>query len=185
MKLTKSTFVSAAIALLLAGCTGSPQPAVTVTQEVTVTAEPVETATQTEEPEADEIEEEDSWDSVLAIKLVEFSVSNAECSYSDGLLELRATITNVSAKEIIAIDAGAWITDVFGEQIKGLDISSDEKIAPGDSINVGSWGNACYDLNQFSADDNRLLDMDDLDASTDVEFIVNKIAFTGGEIIDY
>ena len=184
MRLSNSISL-AGIALLLAGCTTDPQPAVTVTQEVTVTAEPVETAVETEEPEPTQVEDEDSWETVLAIKLVEFSVSNAECSYSDGLLELRATVTNVSDTEIIAIDAGAWITDVFGEQIKGLDISTDEKIAPGESVNVGSWGNACYDLNQFSADDNRLLDMEDLDASTDVEFIVNKIAFSDGEIVSY
>lgn len=182
MKTSKYTALLMALLLTLSGCTGTPQPAVTVT----VTAEPSVTATspeKTEEPSPDP--EESSWEESLKIELVEFSVSKAECSYSDGSLELRATVTNISGKDIVAIDAAAIINDVFDEQIKGLSISSDEKLVAGDSVNVGSWGNSCYDLNQFSSDDNRLLDMKDLDSSAKVEFQVRKIAFSDGEVVEY
>lgn len=182
MKTTRTISLFAAFLLTMSGCSGTPQPAVTVT----VTAEPTETASAEDKTEEASPEpEESSWEESLRIELVEFSVSKAECSYSDGSLELRATVTNISGRDIVAIDAAALINDVFDEQIKGLNISSDKKLLAGDSVNVGSWGNSCYDLNQFSSDDNRLLDMEDLGSSTKVQFQVRKIAFSDGEVIEY
>jgi hypothetical protein len=183
MRTTRALTLLIALPLVLSGCSGTPQPEVTVT----VTAEPTETSSASPEPsqEASPDATEVSWDSSLEVQLVEFSVSKAKCSYSDGSLEMRATVANISGRDIIAIDVAALINDVFGEEIMGMDLSSDKKLAAGESVNVGSWGNSCFSLNQFSSDHNRLLDMDDLDASTDVEFQVRKIAFSDGEIVEY
>lgn len=175
------------ISMSLTGCSAASQPAVTVTATETVTAQPEEEKTETAETAEEDVEDQSdlSWESSLRVELVEFSVSKADCSYSDGSLEMRATITNISGRDIVAIDAAAIVNDVFGEQIKGLNISSDKRLLAGESVNVGSWGSSCYDLNQFSSDDNRLLDMEDLEVSTSVEFQIQKIAFADGEIAEY
>lgn len=187
MKTTKGLIPLLIISLSLSGCSAASQPAVTVTATETVTAQPEEQKPESAETAEESIEDQSamSWESSLLVDLVEFSVSKADCSYSDGSLEMRATITNISGRDIVAIDAAALINDVFGEQIKGLDISSDKRLLAGESVNVGSWGSSCYDLNQFSSDDNRLLDMEDLEVSTSVEFQVRKIAFSDGEIAEY
>ncbi len=167
------------IALTLSGCS---QPTPTAT--VTVTADPTEVEVETTESTEPEVVDP-KWEDFLEANLVEFSVSKAECSYSDGSLELRVTLTNLSDRNIVAIDAVALINDIFDEEIKGLNISSDESLAAGDSVNVGSWGSSCYDLNQFSSEDNRLLDMEDLDKTTDVVIEVRKIAFEDGEVLEF
>jgi hypothetical protein len=125
------------------------------------------------------------WTDYVTAELVEFSVSNAECSYSDGSLELLVTLTNVSDKKIIAVDASATVNDVFGEEINRYSISGDKSFGPGKQLNVGSWGNSCYDLNKYSSEDQRLLDMEDLDTTTDVVIKVSKIAFEGGEVLEF
>ena len=183
MNLSKSATISISALLIVSvsGCSGEPQPTVTVT----VTEQAPVKASQTAEASAPEVIDEAIWEDFLSYKLVEFSVSNSECSYSDGSLTMRVTFTNKSERDILAIEASAAIEDIFGESLKGLNISSDESLGSGDSINVGSWGSTCYDLNDFSSDDKRLLDMEDLEKTTDVVIGVTKIAFADGEVLEF
>lgn len=151
-------------------------------------------ATPSEEPSS-QVESETSesstettssdWTKYVTADLVEFSVSNSKCSYSDGSLELLVVLTNVSDKKILAIDASATVNDIFGEQINGYNISEDKSFGPGKQLNVGSWGDSCFELSDYSSEDRRLLEMEDLEATTDVVIKIQKIAFEGGEILEF
>lgn len=138
-----------------------------------------------DDQEAEEVDEGDGWTEYVSFSLVEFSVSNAECSYSDGSVEIRATMTNNSDKAIVAFEAFASINDVFGERINGYNISTDETVPPGETAQLGSWGNSCYSLNRFSSDDQRLLEIDDLEAKTEVELVASRLAFEDGEVVEF
>jgi hypothetical protein len=124
-----------------------------------------------------------TWEDFLKYDIVQYSVSNAECDYSEGSLEFILDFTNISKKKIIAISASANILDVFGEEIKGLNISTDEAVAPGSVVKVGSMGNSCWELNQYDSDDMRLKEMDL--KTTKVEIEVTKIAYSDGEIVEF
>ena len=179
--------VGVALVALLAGCTATPNTmsGQSDQSEQSTSSSEAEESTDSESSDGSEDSTSTDWTNYVTAELVEFSVSNAECSYSDGTLELLVTLTNVSDKKIIAVDASATVNDVFGEEINGYNISGDKSFGPGKKLKVGSWGNSCYDLNQFSSEDNRLLDMEDLDSTTDVVIKISKIAFEGGEVLEF
>ena len=149
---------------------------------------PSEEPTSQSESEASESSTETTssdWTKYVTADLVEFSVSRSKCSYSDGSVELLVVLTNVSDKKILAVDASATVNDIFGEQINGYNISEDKSFGPGEELKVGSWGSTCYSLRDSSSDDRRLLAMEDLNATTDVVIKIQKIAFEGGEILEF
>lgn len=125
----------------------------------------------------------DEWTNYLSQQVAEFSVSNAECSYTKGTLEVQVKFTNISDRPIAAIDANGTVNDVFGEKQMGVDLSVAKKVSPGKSVNAGSWGSSCYSLNPYIAEQAGLLDMDPENINLVVE--VTKIAFTDGEIIEF
>ena len=125
------------------------------------------------------------WTKFVTADLEEFSVSNNSCSYSDGSLEILVVLTNVSGKKILAVDASATVNDIFGEEIIVFDISEDKSFGPGKKLKVGSWGNSCYSLSDYSSEERRLMEMEDLEATTDLVIKVEKIAFEGGEILEF
>lgn len=125
------------------------------------------------------------WTNFVTAEVVEFSVSNSSCSYSDGSLELLVVLTNVSDKKILAVDASATVNDIFGEEIKGLNLSEDKSFGPGKKLKVGSWGNSCWSLSDYSSGERRLMEMEDLETKTDLVIEVEKIAFEGGEILEF
>ena len=183
----RHVIVGVALIALLAGCTATPS---TMSGESDQSGQPTassesEDSSESESSDGSEDLPSTDWTNYVTAELVEFSVSKAECSYSDGTLELLVTLTNVSEKTIIAVDAAATVNDVFGEEINAYNISGDKSFGPGEKLNVGSWGSSCYDLNQYSSEDNRLLDMEDLDATTDVVIKIRKIAFEGGEVLEF
>lgn len=183
----KHCIAGVALIALLAGCTASPGTTSSDSDQSgsSATSNGSEESAGSESSDASEDATATDWTNYVTAELVEFSVSNAECSYSDGSLELLVTLTNVSDKKIIAVDASAIVNDVFGEEINGYNISGDKSFGPGKQLKVGSWGNSCYDLNQFSSEDQRLLDMEDLETTTDVVIKVSKIAFEGGEVLEF
>lgn len=173
--------VLATVVVLTACTSGQPQPAITVT----VTPEPpVAEQSPTVAPAPKAVAEE-TWTDFLSHELIEFSVSNVDCSYSDGSMEMLVTFKNISDREMIAIEASATVNDVFDEQMTGVNISSDKSLAAGDSVNVGSWGSSCFPLSDISGDDRRLLEMDNLEKKTKVKISVTKIAFDDGEIVEF
>ena len=123
----------------------------------------------------------------VRVSLVEYAVSNEKCSYRDGSLKLRATLTNLTDKTIIAAEVSARINDVFGEEIgRGFDISSDETVGPGSEVNLGTWGNSCFSLSANIGDQKRLLDFQgDLNTKTTLVISVTRIAFDDGEIVEF
>ena len=125
----------------------------------------------------------DEWTNYLSQQVAEFSVSKAECSYTKGTLEVQVKFTNISDRPIAAIDAGGTVNDVFGEKQMAVDLSVAKKVAPGKSVNAGSWGSSCYSLNPYIAEQAGLLDMDPENINLVVE--VTKIAFVDGEIIEF
>ncbi len=125
----------------------------------------------------------DEWSNYLSYEVSEFSVSKAECSYSDGSLEVLVKFKNISERPIAAVDAAGTVNDVFGEKKIGVNLSVAKKIAPGASANAGSWGSSCYSLNSYSADESSLLEADPETLKLVVE--VSKIAFVDGEIIEF
>lgn len=127
-----------------------------------------------------------STEDFVRITLVEFSVSNQKCSFGDGSLEIRAVLTNVTDKAILAAEVDADILDVFGESIgRGFNISTDETIAPGADANLGTWGNSCFRLSN-RGDDRRLLEMkDELDTKANLVISVTRIAFDDGEVVQF
>lgn len=125
----------------------------------------------------------DEWTNYLTNVVSEFSVSKAECSYTDGSLEVQVKFTNISDKAIAAVDATGTINDVFGEKKMAVDLSVAKKMAVGASANAGSWGRSCFSLNPYIADQANLLDMDPETIKLVVE--VSKIAFVDGQIIEF
>lgn len=123
------------------------------------------------------------WQDILKYDIAQYSVSNAECDYSSGALEFILNFTNLTDKKIIAISASAKIMDVFDEEIKGLNISTDEALGPKETIKVGSTGNSCWSLNKYDSDDMRLKEMDL--KTTRVVIEVSKIAYANGEVVEF
>lgn len=118
-------------------------------------------------------------------EIVEFSVSKSDCSYDDGTLELLAKFTNITSRDILAIEASAEVQDLFGEKIMGLNLSSDKLLTSGQTVNVGSWGSSCWGLNNYNSDELRLMNMTDVSELTKIVIQVNKIAFKDGEILEF
>lgn len=110
---------------------------------------------------------------------------NRECDYSTGYLNLQITIKNTSDKEIAAIEASADINDVFEKNLMSLNIPMDKSLAPGDSTVIGSVGGACWGMNPYIADEQRLRDMEDVHKTTRVDFNVSKIAFSDGLVKEF
>ncbi len=127
--------------------------------------------------------QKDDWTNYLTSTIVEFSVSKAECSYSKGSLEALIKFKNISDKTIVAIEASGTVNNVFGEKQMGIDLSESKKVAPGKTVNAGSWGSSCWSLNQFISEQIGLLDMDPETIKLVVE--VSKIAFDNGEILEF
>lgn len=125
----------------------------------------------------------DEWTNYVSEQTIEFSVSEAECSYSRGTLEVLVKFKNISNRTIAAIEAYGSVNDVFGERQMGVKLSVAKKIAPGKSVNAGSWGSSCYSLNPYIAKEAGLIDMDPENRKLVVE--VTKIAFTDGEIVEF
>ena len=183
----KKALTGIGLLALLVGCSSAPNTA-GIYNDSTLDSSSLGDADNSSGSESTESGNDSSsldWTNYVTAELVEFSVSNAECSYSDGSLELLVTFTNVSDKKVIAVEALALVNDVFGEEINRYTISGDKSFGPGKEFKAGSWGNSCYEMNEYSSEDNRLLDMEDLDSTTDVVIKVSKIAFEGGEILEF
>lgn len=123
----------------------------------------------------------------VRISLVNFSVSNEECSYGDGSLFIQAKLTNLTDRSILAAEVSATVTDVFGESIgRGYNISTDETIGPRAEANLGTWANTCFRLSDASGDDRRLLEIgSELETKTDLVIDVTRIAFDDGEVVEF
>jgi len=132
-----------------------------------------------------EVSQSVKWGEVLREELVEFSVSKSDCSYDDGSLELLAKFTNIYSKEILAIKASAEIQDLFGENLMVLTLDSDQSLAPGKTVNVGSWGSSCFGLNNYDSDQLRLMEMINVSELTKVVIQVSMVAFKDGEILAF
>ena len=133
----------------------------------------------------DDVGQSQKWGEILKAEITEFSVSTSDCSYDDGSLELLVKLTNVSSREILAIDASAEVQDLFGEKIMGLNLSSDDSLPPGQTANVGSWGSSCFGLNNYSSNELRLMEMSNVSEQTKVVIEVSKVAFKDGEVIEF
>lgn len=179
--------VGVALIALLAGCTVTPNKILGESDQSgqSTTSSEAEESSDSESSDGSEDLTSTDWTDYVTAELVEFSVSNAECGFRDGTMEVLVTFTNVSEKKIIAVDAFANIYDIFGEEMNSVDLFGDKSFGPGKTLKVGSWGNGCYGLNDYSSEDQRLLDMEDLAATTDIVITVSKIAFEGGEVLEF
>ena len=169
---------------LLTGCSqSSPVPTVTVTETVEAAqSEVIEPSS----PSKVEVIEAPEWEDFLDGNLVELSVSKAECGFAtDGSLDLLVTFKNTTDRKMLAISADVEVMDLFGERLIGVNISSDDSILAGASVNVGSWGSNCYSLNEYKSEDLRLLAMEDVSKTTEVVINVSKIAFEDGEVLEF
>ena len=133
----------------------------------------------------EDISQSKKWGEILKAEITEFSVSKSDCNYDDGSLELLVKLTNISSREILAIDASAEVQDLFGEKIMGLNLSSDKLLPPGQTANVGSWGSSCWGLNNYSSGESRLMDMSSVSELTKIVIEVSKVAFKDGEILEF
>ena len=163
------------MSMMVSGCGGSNEKAES-------NSNPSDSPTTSTEDNATQLKK---WSKFLKEEIVEFSVSKSDCSYDDGSLELLVKLTNITSREILAIDGSAEVQDVFGEKIMRLNLSSDKSLAAGQTVNVGSWGSSCWGLNNYSSDEARLMEMDNVSESTKVVIEVSKIAFKDGEILEF
>lgn len=167
MKKTIGIALALLLSTALSGCSGSS----------------IETSGTTSSGESQTEALKDEWTNYLSQQTIEFSVSNAECSYTNGTLEVLVKFTNISDRTIAAIDANGTINNVFGEEQMAVNLSVSKKVAAGKSVNAGSWGSSCYSLNPYIAGEAGLLEMDPENIKLVVE--VTKIAFSDGEIIEF
>ena len=174
MKIQVSLFVLI-ISMLITGCGSDGENSVS---KIDSTESPTSSTNE-------DIRQNKKWGEILKAEIIEFSVSKANCSYDDGTLELLVKLTNISSKEILAIDASAEIQDLFGEKIMGLNLDSDKLLPPGQIANVGSWGSSCWGLNNYNSDETRLMEMINVSELTKIVIEVSKIAFRDGEILEF
>jgi len=105
-----------------------------------------------------------------------------ECSYSDGYLDMQINVTNLSQAAIIAGEASISIQDLFGNEIMGLNVPIDRKIASGATETVGSTGGTCWGLGNYGGE-LRLKEMADPYSGTKVVFYLQSLALESGEIL--
>lgn len=125
------------------------------------------------------------WNKYLEAELVEFSVSDKPCTFNAKSLELLVTLTNKTELNILDVEATASIQDLNGDEITVLNLPGDGTLKPSEKLNVGSWGELCYDMDHSSQRAKGLLELENLEAETAVVITVNKISFENGEVLEF
>lgn len=125
------------------------------------------------------------WTNFVDAELVEFSVVDTPCTFSQKSLELLVTLTNNTEQKIVEIKASASINDLEGDQITELNLPGGGSFGPAEQLNLGSWGELCYDMDHSSQRAKQLLELEDLGAKTDVVIQVKKITFESGQSLEF
>lgn len=125
------------------------------------------------------------WNKHIEAELVEFAVTEKPCTFNAKSLELLVTLTNKTELNIIDVEATASIQDAKGSEITELNLVGDGSFGPSEQLNVGSWGELCYDLDHSSQRAKGLLELENLEAETAVVIKVNKISFENGEVLEF
>lgn len=125
------------------------------------------------------------WSLFVDAQLVEFSVSDTPCTFSQKSVELLVTLRNSTDQKIIDIEAAALVNDLEGNEITELNLVGGGSFGPTEELKVGSWGELCYDMDHSPERAKQLLELEDLGANTDVVIKVKKITFEDGKILEF